>query len=272
MIDHGAFRLTYSRTDGKIELEPSEVRWGTSRIKLAGNAERRDATGRWDYRVFTNEIALGAEEFGLPAIPLDRLISQGTYDPKSRALDIDRFYMQAADAQINLAGSIRHGEESPAIQMTGWISAMPIAFFKLIWPKFVAPGARDWIGNHVPTGKIAGGSVRSIFRRPPRGRTARRRDPQSALDFPHGPRKHAGPLWGELSPFQAAKATATVSGHRFFFVVPESMFRSPPATRSHCRTASSSSAICGRASPMRKSTSRPKATPRQRWNGSTTIR
>ncbi len=231
-IDHAALRATYSRADGKIELQPSEIRWGTSRIKFGGIAQRREGSGRWDYRVLTDEIALGAEEFGLPAISLDRIISQGSYDPKSQAVDIDRFFLEAADAQINLRGTIRHGEQSPAIQMTGSISAMPIAFFKLIWPKFVAFGARDWIGNHVPTGKIAGGTVKidipaDVLAAVPDGAEI----PQSALDFRMDLENMQVRYWAELPPFFAPKATAQVSGHRFFFVVPDSTVSLPSGNK-----------------------------------------
>ena len=112
--------------------------------------------------------------------------------------------------------------------MNGSISAMPVAFFKLIWPKFIAFGAREWIGNHIPTGKIAGGSVKidippDLLAQVPHGAEV----PQSALDFRMDLENMQVRYWGQLPPIYTAKATATVSGQRFFFVVPDSTVTLP---------------------------------------------
>lgn len=231
-IDRGVFHATYSRADGRIDLKPFEVSWGASRIKLGGMAQRRPDGGQWDYQIATSEITLEAPEFGVPAIPLDRLLTQGSYDPKTQGIEIDRFYLQAADAQINLAGSIQHGEQSPAIKMSGSISAMPVAFFKLIWPKLVAFGARDWIGNHVPTGKIAGGSIKinipaDLLAQVPNGAELT----QNELDFRMDLENLQVRYWAELPPIFAAKATASVTGQRFFFTVPDSTISLPSGNK-----------------------------------------
>ena len=231
-IDHGAFRLTYSRDEGRIELQPSEIRWGASHIKFAGLAQRREATGVWQYEITANDVALGAEEFGLPVIPLDRILSHGAYDPKSKTVNIERLFLQAADAQISLAGAIRQAEQSPAIKLDGSISAMPVAFLKLIWPKFVAFGARDWIGNHVPSGKIAGGSIKidmpaDLLAAVPDGADI----PPSALDFRLDLENLKVRYWAELPPLFTAKATASISGHRFFFSLPDATVALPSGNR-----------------------------------------
>jgi hypothetical protein len=231
-IDRADVRLTYSRNDGRIELLPSEISWGASRIKLGGAAQRREATGRWDYQLMTTEVVLGSEQFGVPAIPLDRMLSQGSYDPKTKAFNFDRLFVEAAEAQINLSGSIRPAEESPAIQINGAISPMPVAFFKLIWPKFMLAGARDWIGTHIPSGRIAGGHVKidipaNLLARVSQGGEI----PSEAVDFRLDLENLVVRYWGELPLMHAAKSTASVTGQKFFFTVPDSTVGLPSGNR-----------------------------------------
>lgn len=231
-IDRGAFRLTYSREEGRIELLPSEIRWDDSRIKLAGQMQRQESTGLWQFQFGTTEMALGALEFGLPAIPVDQMVTQGDYDPRTKALNLDRFFLQAADAQVTLSGAIKQGERSPAIKIDGSISPMPAAFFKLIWPKFVAFGARDWIGNHIPSGRIAGGSIKvdipaDLLATLPEGGHM----PASAVDCRLEVENLHIRFWGELPPIHTAKATASITGHRFFFSVPDGVVSLPSGNR-----------------------------------------
>jgi hypothetical protein len=231
-IDHGDFRLTYSREDGRIEIEPSEVRWGGSRIKFGGTAQRQQATGRWDFQLLTSDVMLGAEEFGIPAIPVDRLLSQGSYDPQAKALNIDRLYIQAADAQINLSASIREGRDSPVIKLNGAFSPMPVAFFKIVWPKMILAGAREWIGAHIPSGRLAGGSVKidipdGMLARVPEGGDI----PPEAVDLRLDLENLVVRYWGELPVMQTTKSVAAVSGRKFFFQVPDASVTLPSGNR-----------------------------------------
>lgn len=166
-IDGGTVHFTYSDRAGRFELKPSTLRWGQSRMTLAGNvtAEARpqsadpDSPRDWTYKFGTTDIALAAEQYGLPAIAIDGVGARGRILADGRRILIDAFRVQAADAFIALKGAIEDAPGSPAVQLTGEISPMPVAFVKLIWPKFAAPGAREWIGESVSAGSISGGRV-----------------------------------------------------------------------------------------------------------------
>jgi hypothetical protein len=227
-IDHGKLHLTYSREEGLIRLVDSEIRWGESRLKLRGAITRQRETGRWDYQFQADEIALGAEQFGIPVIPLDRMLAQGNFDPKRGVIALDRFFLQAAEAQINLAGTFSQGRTSPAIKLSGRISPMPIAFFKLIWPKFVVFGARDWIGHRVPSGRVAGGTLNIdipadiLASLPADGHL-----PQEAVDLKLDLEDLEIHYVKDLPPLRVDKAVATLAGQRFFFNVPRSAISLP---------------------------------------------
>ena len=166
-IDGGTVRFSYSEQAGRFELKPSTLRWGGSRMTLAGDvtAEAQPASADpqaardWTYRFGTTDIALAAEEFGLPAIPIDGIGARGRIANGGKRIVVDAFRVQAADAFIALKGEVADAPGAPAVRMSGEISAMPVAFVKLIWPKFAAPGAREWVGESVSSGRISGGKV-----------------------------------------------------------------------------------------------------------------
>ncbi|MEJ2228843.1 MAG: DUF3971 domain-containing protein, partial [Alphaproteobacteria bacterium] len=221
-IDSGHLHVTYSREMGKIAVLPSELRWGKSYLKLSGGMARQPATGRWRFQLASNEIVLGAEEFGIPAIPLDRILTQGYYNPRQGVITLDHFFLQAADAQISLAGVIANGARSPAVQLNGKISRMPVAFMKLIWPVFIAGGAREWIGDQVPSGRITGGTLKvNIPADLLAAADAGANIPSKAVSFRLNMEDLTVRYYKQLPPIHFSQATASVSGQRFFFVAPQ---------------------------------------------------
>ncbi|MGF1620996.1 MAG: AsmA-like C-terminal region-containing protein [Rhodomicrobiaceae bacterium] len=228
VIDQGYLEASYSREQGLIQLSEAEIGWGGSRIKLSGLLQRQRETGIWAFLFSTDEIMLGAEQFGLPVIPLDRMEAQGHFDPGRGAVTLDRFFVQAADAHIVLAGSVAQGKKSPAIRLSGQISPMPIAFFKLIWPKFIAHGAWNWIGYRVPSGRITDGTVNidipaDLLAELPRGANL----PSEAVDFRLALEDMTVHYIEGLPPMKIAKAEARVAGQRFFLNAPEAKVTAP---------------------------------------------
>jgi hypothetical protein len=228
-IDHGELKLSYSREQGLIQLSESEISWGESRVELNGVLQRQRETGFWAFLLGSEDLALGAEQYGLPVIPLDRMQAQGRYDPARGAIELDRFLLQAADAHIVLAGNIVQGRTSPAIRLTGRVSPMPIAFFKLIWPKFIAHGARDWIGYRVPAGRIAGGELNVDI---PANLLASLESgghlPPEAVDFRLALENLQIHYITDLPPMHVPRGTAHVAGQRFFFNVPSAQVSAAP--------------------------------------------
>jgi hypothetical protein len=221
-IDEGSLHLTYSREDGLIRLAKSELIWGESRIRMSGFMKRQPQTGRWAFNFSADELVLGARQFGLPVIPLDHMSAEGNYDPAIGRITLDRYILQAADAYIALAGEITQGRRSPAIRMAGQVSAMPIAFFKLIWPKFIAYSAREWVGERMPTGRIAGGTLNvdipaDLLASLDSGGSL----PPETVDFQLDLRDVQMHYIRDLPPMQIEQAKMRVAGQRFFFNAPK---------------------------------------------------
>jgi hypothetical protein len=223
-VDSGELHLTYSREAGRIDFKSMNLQWDDSFVALNGAMERQPATGQWAFHVNSDKFNVGAKHFGLPAIPLDGLSIKGTFDPRQGVTVLDHIILQgASDAKITLAGEIRSGSKSPGIQLTGEISPMPVVLPKLIWPPFVANGAREWIGKRVPAGRIAGGVVKvnippDVLAQSHEGGTG---IPHDMVDVRVELQDLELHYLNDLPPMRVPRATASFSGQRFFFTAPE---------------------------------------------------
>lgn len=235
-IDSGALRFTYSEQAGRFSLKPSTLRWGESVLTLAGNMSAvpqpegapADAPRSWTYSFGTTDIALAAEQFGLPSIPMDGMAARGQIVDAGERITLDSFRIQAADAFIDLQGEVIDAPGSPALRMTGEISAMPVAFLKLIWPKFVAPGAREWVGESVSAGRITGGEIDIDI---PGGVLHTLEEdgdlPTESVDVRFGTDKLVMSYIDEMPPIETGPGTIFLRGRRFVFNVPEATIPLP---------------------------------------------
>lgn len=232
-IDSAALRFTYSEAAGRFELKPSTLNWGQSRITLVGEiaaaaGSQADEARDWSYRFATTDVALAAEQFGLPAIPVDGIRANGQIFDGGTRITLERFRVQAADAFINLNGEIIDAPGSPAVRLAGEVSAMPVAFLKLIWPKFVAPGGREWVGESVSSGRITGGKIDVNI---PGGvlhtLEADGDLPSGSVDVRFGTDDLLISYIDEMPEIQTGPGTAMLRGRRFVFNVPDSVVTLP---------------------------------------------
>ncbi len=224
-IDRGAMRFSYTEASSKILLKSSVLAWGPNRIELTGEAAK-EKTGagahRWEFNFFSPKLILGVEEFNLPSIQMDTLAIAGNYDPQASVINLHRFQIQALDASINLSGRAGIGQNSSGVQMKGVISSMPVAFMKLIWPKFVAGGAREWTGNNMTAGHISGGSIAMTLTPAMMEALATDGDvPNEAVSVQIDLNNLVLNHIKGLPPIRTGKARAIVAGKRFVFDVPE---------------------------------------------------
>ena len=161
LIDEGDLHVRYRAHDNRVELLPSTLQWGESRATVHGRFEPiSDGTGQrvWRFRLQADDAVLAAEEFGLRPMEVDEWAAEGTISPDTGNLTLSRFVIKAGKAALELRGTVQGGPGSPAVQLSGRITPMSIAVLKQIWPKFLAGGAREWVGERVTAGKILGGT------------------------------------------------------------------------------------------------------------------
>ncbi len=235
LIDEGALHLRYQADSSRVEILPSTLQWGESRATLSGvfapNAV--DTQNRhWNFRLSASDAVLAADEFGLPPVAVERWEAEGTYEPTARHMRLDRFVMQVEKGSLQLAGTVVDAPGSPEVKLAGLISPMPVATLKQIWPKFLAGGAREWVGERVAGGHISGGNVRVDM---PAGLLAQLEQggdiPDAALSFETDATSLEIHYIPGLPPLQTGDAKLTIQGRRFGMAVPEAWITTPTGKR-----------------------------------------
>jgi hypothetical protein len=160
IVDGGNLRVRYR--DKQIDVGPATLRWGNSRATVTGSfvpEQTETGTAYWQFKLEATDAVLETEEFGLPGIALDEWSAEGRLTSDAKQIVVDRFVMRSGDASIALRGQVRDGPGSPEVYLAGEISPMKLDTLKHFWPKVLAPDARDWVGERVHGGTVAGGRV-----------------------------------------------------------------------------------------------------------------
>jgi hypothetical protein len=160
-IDHGDFTVRYMPETDVVEIAPSTLRWGKSKATFSGEFRPvRDAQKKvvtWNFSIKGDDAVFGVEEHGLEPITIDEWTAVGSLAPKDGHLTLSRFVIRSGDAQITASGNVVDAPDSPAISLAGEVSPMPVDTLKLLWPKFVAGKAREWVLERVTGGQLLGG-------------------------------------------------------------------------------------------------------------------
>lgn len=160
-IDHGDVTVRYLKDRDIVEIAPSTLRWGKSQATFSGTFRpMRDAKNKvvsWDFDLRADDAMLGVEEFGLGPTKVDEWAAKGSYSPKDGSVTLSRFVIRAGEAKIAASGSVIDGPGSPAVNLSGEVSAMPVDTLKQLWPKFLAGKARQWVLERTAGGQLLGG-------------------------------------------------------------------------------------------------------------------
>lgn len=226
LVDEGVLQVRYDRAKSRVLVLPSSLQWGESRVTISGEMHAEHAAEgaekSWVFALKAHDGAFAAEEFGVSAVPLDAWTAKGRILPNQGRLELESMSLQMAGSLVELSGSVTEGPGSPEITLNGQLGAMSVDLLKRIWPRFLTPGARDWVGSRVTGGQIHGGQVRV---RVPAGLLARINEgadiPDEALAFDM-PLSNVEVHYIEgLPPIQTEEARIRILGRRMVFDVPK---------------------------------------------------
>ena len=231
-IDRGQFQLTYSKEKGRIQILPSSLKWGESEAVIDGEmitVVDQNGTEFWQFSLQTQRAQLASEEFGIAPMPVDKWQATGFLNTHQGRVILKSFDMNIGGSSITLNGEILDAPSSPAIYLTGQFSPMPVNVFKQIWPRFLAPGARDWIGERIPKTQIVGGKVNVSI---PGGMLAqadqkKQNIPDTAVQFHLELQDMVVYFIKDMPPLQAANGTVSLSGQRLTLDIPQAAIALP---------------------------------------------
>jgi hypothetical protein len=161
-VDSGSLRVSYVKAEDRVVISPSTLRWGNSEATISGELTPvRDASGAptsWNFAFKADNAVFGVEEVGLPPTRIDEWSVVGNIAPGSSHVTLSKFIIRSGTAAIELSGTIDDAPGSPGVALAGTLSPMNVDTLKLLWPKFLAGGAREWVLERVAGGQVLGGS------------------------------------------------------------------------------------------------------------------
>lgn len=223
-IDTGQLHVRFDAKTEKLNILPSRLSWGRSHAVISGSfTPASDASGNkyWTFDLTADDAVLEADEFGLPPMKVKRWTAQGTVDKTASRIVLRKFVMELPDGLIEFAGSVIDTGESPAVMLAGNISPMPMATLKQMWPKFLAAGAREWVGERIGAGRVTGGSFEIDLKSGELDKIiAGGEIPDSALIMDLNASALEIFYIPEMPPVQTADATFAIRGQRMALNVP----------------------------------------------------
>ncbi len=94
----------------------------------------------------------------MPPVALKSWTAKGRILPHRGEIELSDFNLKAGGAEIAMKGDFVAGVDPASTRIEGTLSPMPLATLKALWPKAIAPGAREWVGERVLRGDILGGT------------------------------------------------------------------------------------------------------------------
>ena len=162
-IDAGLLKFQYDGPGRRLNLLPSTIRSGASFLTLSGvmAASAGEAQSpEWTFDIKSSDGMAAAEEFGVAGIKIESFLAGGTFVPKDGLVRLAQLSMKAGEAQVSAEGEFQSGAGGPRARFDGKMSPMPLDTFKAIWPRALAPAAREWAGKNLKRAKLKSGTVK----------------------------------------------------------------------------------------------------------------
>ncbi len=163
LVDEGALQLTYEPDSGDIVLEDSSIYVGGSRASLNGRfSPMHNDTGKlvsWRYRMSARNVSLDTQGTFRNLLAIDSFDLRGLAAIEEGRLDIEELKLTAGDSVIKLRGTFIEGPEVPAVFLRGTMRNAALPVIMKLWPPAAAPGARNWIVEHMSDDAVLDGDL-----------------------------------------------------------------------------------------------------------------
>lgn len=163
-ITGGLFRLVFDGKARHWKLEPSPIKWADGSILFTGEmtdtaAANGDGPPVWRFALNGQNGVFEAAEFAVKPINLDVWTMQGQVTPRRGLVEISDFRIAGGGGEARLSGIMKAGADGQSSQLNLALSSMPLETLKAIWPRAIASGSRNWVGENVSAANFKGGKV-----------------------------------------------------------------------------------------------------------------
>ena len=164
-IDGAHVELSYAGDARRLDIAPSVVTWGDSRLQFTGAATHvpngPEGAG-WNIDVKSKEGWFAAEPPDLQRLAIDHLSVRGFMAPERGRILLDEFVLRAGGAEVSASGDVTDMAGTPKGQLEATVGPMTALTFKALWPTWVAPGTRGWIARNLVRGNLANGRLKVV--------------------------------------------------------------------------------------------------------------
>lgn len=166
-VDSGRLAFSYDGVARRLDLAPSTLAWGQSRVTVGGVALAQPGTATstpWAFDFATSGGQLTAEEFGAPNLAIEQGVLNGIAVPATGEVRIDRLAFKAGATQFESSGQFIATTKAREGGATFGATLGPSSAdaLKVLWPRALSKGARNWVGERIRRGTIKGGTLRFV--------------------------------------------------------------------------------------------------------------
>jgi AsmA-like C-terminal region len=164
-ITGGQIALTYNGAARTFDFEPSELAWAEGRIRFTGSvahAAQGPDGPRWVFDLKSTEGWVVADARAPHKLAMDNLSLGGFLAPDQGRVVVERFVARAGGAEVSAQGEFSEVGGASHARIEGKIGAMPVALFKTLWPSWVAPQTRAWVGKRLMAGTVHNGTFKIV--------------------------------------------------------------------------------------------------------------
>lgn len=163
LIDAGLFNFSYDAATERVTLAPSTLRWGGSVVTVGGLVvhDAADAANpNWAFDIRSISGSVGADEFKVIPVPIDKFGLSGRFVPSANRIQFTNVTLEADGGSMTFAGEVVAGRATEAgARIDGRFGPAKANVVKALWPRMMAPRARQWFGDHLSEGLLREGTI-----------------------------------------------------------------------------------------------------------------
>ncbi|MBA2127117.1 DUF3971 domain-containing protein [Hyphomicrobium methylovorum] len=162
-VTAGLFKLTFDGQKRRWDLQPSPVKWADGAIMFSGamtNVAQGDEPPSWQFSLDGKNGVFEAPDFGLPPVSIDTWTTHGRIVPRTGTVEIAEFRLAGGGGEATVKATTQAGPRGQSMAAEFSVSPMPLDTLKVLWPRALATGTRDWVGKNVSAVSFQGGTLR----------------------------------------------------------------------------------------------------------------
>jgi hypothetical protein len=164
-VGGGHITLAYDGSARSFEIEPSDLSVGEARVRFTGSiihtVQSPDGP-RWTFGIKSTDGSIVGDAKSPWKLPIDALSAAGFLVPEHGRIVVEQFAMRAGGAEMTAHAEIADSGGASQASIEGRIGPMTTGLFMTLWPGWVAPQTRSWVGKRLIGGDVHGGAFKIV--------------------------------------------------------------------------------------------------------------